>query len=41
MDVEEAQKNEARIFSELFTTDDVKEGTGAFIEKRKANFKGL
>lgn len=40
MDVEEAQKNEARIFAELFTSEDVKEGTGAFIEKRKAEFKG-
>lgn len=40
MDVEEAQKNEARIFADLFTTQDVKEGTGAFIEKRKAEFKG-
>ncbi|WP_413584220.1 enoyl-CoA hydratase/isomerase family protein [Bdellovibrio sp. HCB274] len=40
MDVEEAQKNEANIFAELFNTEDVKEGTGAFIEKRKAVFKG-
>lgn len=40
MDIEMAQKNEAQIFSELFTTEDVKEGTGAFIEKRKAQFKG-
>lgn len=40
MDVEEAQKNEAKIFADLFTTQDVKEGTGAFIEKRKAEFKG-
>ncbi len=40
MDVEEAQKNEARIFADLFTTQDVKEGTSAFIEKRKAEFKG-
>lgn len=40
MDVEEAQKNEAKIFAELFNSEDVKEGTGAFIEKRKANFKG-
>lgn len=40
MDVDHAQKNEARIFAELFTTDDVKEGTRAFIEKRKANFQG-
>lgn len=40
MDVEQAQKNEAKIFADLFTTEDVKEGTGAFIEKRKANFQG-
>ncbi|UXR63666.1 enoyl-CoA hydratase-related protein [Bdellovibrio bacteriovorus] len=40
MDVEEAQKNEARIFAELFSSEDVKEGTAAFIEKRKAEFKG-
>ena len=40
MDVEEAQKNEAKIFAELFNSEDVKEGTAAFIEKRKANFKG-
>ncbi|MFS4459787.1 enoyl-CoA hydratase/isomerase family protein [Bdellovibrio sp. HCB2-146] len=40
MDIDAAQKNEAQIFSELFTTEDVKEGTGAFIEKRKAQFKG-
>ncbi|HEY1079228.1 MAG TPA: enoyl-CoA hydratase-related protein [Bdellovibrio sp.] len=40
MDVDQAQKNEARIFADLFTTNDVKEGTSAFIEKRKANFQG-
>ncbi|MEN0058994.1 MAG: enoyl-CoA hydratase-related protein [Bdellovibrio sp.] len=40
MDVEEAQRNEARIFAELFNTEDVQEGTSAFIEKRKAQFKG-
>lgn len=40
MDVEEAQRNEANIFAELFNSEDVKEGTSAFIEKRKAQFKG-
>lgn len=40
MDVEEAQRNEANIFGELFSTEDVREGTAAFIEKRKAVFKG-
>jgi enoyl-CoA hydratase len=27
-------------FGECFSTEDVKEGTTAFLEKRKANFKG-
>ncbi|MBC7370415.1 MAG: enoyl-CoA hydratase/isomerase family protein [Bdellovibrionaceae bacterium] len=40
LDVDEAQKNEARLFSELFSTEDVREGTRAFIEKRKPAFKG-
>ncbi|MGZ3772169.1 MAG: enoyl-CoA hydratase/isomerase family protein [Pseudobdellovibrionaceae bacterium] len=40
MDIDEAQKNEAEIFAELFNSEDVKEGTNAFIEKRKAQFKG-
>ncbi len=40
MDIDQAQKNEANIFAALFSSDDVKEGTKAFIEKRKANFKG-
>lgn len=41
MDVEAAQRNEAGIFAELFNSEDVKEGTSAFIEKRKAQFKGI
>lgn len=40
LEIEEAQGFEAECFSELFTTDDVREGTRAFIEKRKPEFKG-
>ena len=31
---------EIKKFGECFATDDMKEGTSAFLEKRKANFKG-
>src|SRR5204863_10031451 len=31
---------EMKKFSECFATDDMKEGTAAFLEKRKAEFKG-
>lgn len=41
MEVEEAQKMEAQQFSELFNTEDCKEGTKAFIEGRKAVFQGI
>lgn len=33
-------ENEIVRFGECFTTEDMKEGTGAFLEKRKAAFKG-
>ncbi|MFH2012327.1 MAG: enoyl-CoA hydratase-related protein [Pseudomonadota bacterium] len=36
----EGLKLERRLFSELFSTEDQKEGAKAFLEKRKANFKG-
>ena len=31
---------EAELFAQLFSTDDVREGTRAFLEKRKPSFKG-
>jgi enoyl-CoA hydratase len=37
---EAALENEAEIFSNLFTSQDTREGTKAFIEKRKPVFKG-
>lgn len=39
-DVEKAQKEEALLFSELFSSQDVTEGTSAFLEKRKPAFRG-
>ncbi|MEO1482455.1 MAG: enoyl-CoA hydratase-related protein [Myxococcota bacterium] len=35
-----AAELERKVFSELFTTNDMREGTGAFIEKREPSFKG-
>jgi len=40
MEIEEAQKMEAEKFAELFTGEDWKEGTAAFIEGRKPAFQG-
>ena len=31
---------EMKLFGECFGTDEMKEGVGAFLEKRKANFQG-
>ncbi len=40
MEVEEALKMEAEQFSELFNSEDYREGTKAFLEGRKAQFQG-
>jgi len=40
LDLRQALDLEAKLFSECFGTNDQKEGTKAFIEKRKAQFKG-
>lgn len=36
----EGQDHEATLFGLVSTTEDMREGTGAFLEKRKAQFKG-
>jgi enoyl-CoA hydratase len=36
----EAEEHEAALFGLVFSTDDMREGTSAFLEKRKAQFKG-
>jgi enoyl-CoA hydratase len=41
LDINTAMKFEADAFADLFKTKDVKEGTGAFIEKRKPSFSGM
>ena len=38
--LEEGLALESKLFAELFATDDVREGTRAFLEKRKPRFEG-
>lgn len=40
LDVDQAMRIEALHFSDLFRSKDMKEGTGAFLEKRKPSFVG-
>lgn len=37
-DLDSALRLENNLFGNIFSTEDQKEGMGAFIEKRKANF---
>jgi enoyl-CoA hydratase len=36
----QAQAFEATLFGLVYSTDDMREGTRAFLDKRKAEFKG-
>lgn len=40
MTEDKANELEARLFGDLFTTEDAREGTRAFVEKRKPKFQG-
>lgn len=40
MEISSGLEYEAKLFAELFTTEDQREGCSAFVEKRKPNFQG-
>lgn len=40
LSLEDGLKLEAELFAQLFSTEDVREGTRAFLEKRRPDFKG-
>src|ERR1051325_10178557 len=40
MPLEDGLQLEAELFARLFSTEDVREGTRAFLEKRKPSFRG-
>jgi enoyl-CoA hydratase len=40
MDLKKGLELEIELFSQIFATEDMKEGTSAFLEKRKAVFRG-
>lgn len=40
LDIDQALQKEAEFFADLFSSYDAREGTLAFVEKRKSNFKG-
>jgi enoyl-CoA hydratase/carnithine racemase len=40
LSLSEGLKYEAKLFTQLFSTEDQKEGAKAFIEKRKPSWKG-
>jgi enoyl-CoA hydratase/carnithine racemase len=40
MTLEEGVQLESNLFGMCFSTEDMKEGTKAFLEKRPANFQG-
>jgi enoyl-CoA hydratase len=40
MVIDQGLEFETQVFALMFSSEDMREGTGAFLEKRKAAFKG-